>query len=497
SSVTLAIIEFEGANHSMYVISFKKWRYAGWTPSTIGVYPYKIWFQYDNGLWDHVNESIQVIDSTPPEIYDLVVDSSISEIGDPISISITIVDPSGIKVVLLEFENYNYSMSNIGDNKWQYDSLTPNKTGVYYYKIYIQDNENNWREVVGSFSYFISDSGMSGFIFSPVLLTIIISLVVIFGIVGGVELYQNVQSTPRTVQSNLKKISKYNKQIKANVGPFLDDRTRLKEIAKSAEDIGDYTRAAEIYRKCRMITIKMIKSKNKSEELNLEIFKHLEHEALFIDSIMSITMKCINDIISRHSIENGINYYINPILHTDRSLRPHGLILNETYFLQKRLINPINGEDLIKELDIDPLSMNKIKACQLVFTNSFSIDNLRSIAEKFQMDDVMLFIICLKWPNFQYVRHLELPVDVSINVRKNTRIINTQLFTELMDFNKTYTDKFETILKLNKDRNVTLLNSIFKYRSSFSLKTYDLISDLKRANLIQDDLDEYFNNNID
>ena len=495
SLVKLVLIEFDKTNHSMFSISDKKWRYVDWIPSTIGVFPFIIWFQDNLGKWSYIKDSIQVIDTKPPDFYDLVANTDISEVGEPITISLKIVDPSGIKEVLLEFEYFNYSINYVGNDIWQCNSLIPNKTGEYYYKIYIQDNANNWREIDGSFSILVPDSAQNPFILPPIFFFIISSILVFCSIIGGIELYQKMQSIPKKVQSNLKKVTKYHNQIQSNMLPIFDDRKRLKKNAKIAENVGDYTKAAEIYRTCKKMTSNSIKYNNRSEELNLELYDNLEYEALFIDSIMSITMKCINDLISRHCIENGMKYYCRPILHVDKSRRPDGLILNNAHFLEKRLINPMNGEYLMKELDINPLKMNKIKAYQFIFTNSFSPENLRNIAERFQMEEMMLFITCLEWPLFQYAQRMELPNDTSMQVRKNVRIINYQLFTELMDFNMIYKDKFAKILKLNKTRNLVLLNAMLKNRFMFTFKTCDLISDLKRIKLIQKDLGEYFNTN--
>ncbi|MFX1457602.1 MAG: hypothetical protein ACFFDB_19730, partial [Promethearchaeota archaeon] len=62
--------------------------------------------------------------------------------GSP-TISINCSDLAGIKDVLIECENSNNTMINIGGNTWQYNSWRPKIIGNLTYRIYITDKNNN------------------------------------------------------------------------------------------------------------------------------------------------------------------------------------------------------------------------------------------------------------------------------------------------------------------------------------------------------------------
>jgi hypothetical protein len=88
-------------------------------------------------------------DTTPPTYSGLIESSDPLELGDTEIITINITDPSGINQVKIEFMASNHSMTNIGGDRWQYNSWTPNSVNNYTYKIFMQDNYNNWNTTQG------------------------------------------------------------------------------------------------------------------------------------------------------------------------------------------------------------------------------------------------------------------------------------------------------------------------------------------------------------
>jgi len=87
---------------------------------------------------------------SPPTYSNLTESSDQLELGNTKTIFINVTDLSGIKQVKIEFESSNHSMTNIGGDKWQFDSWIPSITGNYPYKIYMEDNCGIWSSVSNS-----------------------------------------------------------------------------------------------------------------------------------------------------------------------------------------------------------------------------------------------------------------------------------------------------------------------------------------------------------
>lgn len=150
SDINQVKIEIEELNHSMTFIGGNMWRYDLWIPSATGNNSYTIWAEDLNGNWGNIGDSILVQDTTLPVYSDLIESAKIIELGDSLTISINCTDLAGIKDVLIEYENSNYSMTNIGGYIWQYNSWMPNSIGNYSYRIYITDNHDNINSVYSS-----------------------------------------------------------------------------------------------------------------------------------------------------------------------------------------------------------------------------------------------------------------------------------------------------------------------------------------------------------
>ncbi|MFW9772079.1 MAG: NosD domain-containing protein, partial [Candidatus Thorarchaeota archaeon] len=149
AGINQVLIEFEGSNHSMTYFGGFTWQYNSWIPFSIGIYPYIINIQDGNDNWNSTSGTITVQDLNSPIYWGLVESADPLELGDTEVISINVSDISGINQVLIEFEEANHTMENIGGNTWQYNSWVPLGIGVYPYIIYIQDGNNNWNSTSG------------------------------------------------------------------------------------------------------------------------------------------------------------------------------------------------------------------------------------------------------------------------------------------------------------------------------------------------------------
>jgi hypothetical protein len=173
SGVKQVNIQFEEANHSMMKVGGNTWRYDSWIPSDTGTYSYKIYMEDNKNNWNTVSDSIQVVDpvpdTTPPTYSNLIESADPLELGNTELISIDIFDDSGINQVIIHFEGANHSMMSVGGNTWRYNSWTPSSIGNYPYKIYMEDNKDNWNIVSDSIQVIepVPDTTPPTFIFNP------------------------------------------------------------------------------------------------------------------------------------------------------------------------------------------------------------------------------------------------------------------------------------------------------------------------------------------
>ncbi|MFX0105887.1 MAG: LamG-like jellyroll fold domain-containing protein, partial [Candidatus Hodarchaeota archaeon] len=158
ANINQALIEYEDSdhvrsNHTMTNIVGDIWQHDSWTPGpTVGNWSYTIYVEDNNYNWAFISNSILVQDTTPPIYSDLTESAKIVELGDQLTISINATDLADIKVVSIEFENSNHTMTKLSPDMdiWQYNSWAPTSIGNYTYTIYIKDNNDNLNYVVSS-----------------------------------------------------------------------------------------------------------------------------------------------------------------------------------------------------------------------------------------------------------------------------------------------------------------------------------------------------------
>ena len=151
------LFEIDGYNYTMFNISTNTWQNNTWTPSFTGDYDYTIYMRDVGDNWNTTEGIIQVIDTTLPSYIGPFENPDPLTSGNIENITIIITDLSGIKQVLIEIGAVNYTMRNIaGTDIWCNDSWIPTTTGYHDYKIYMEDNNNNWNSVSGQI-FVISD----------------------------------------------------------------------------------------------------------------------------------------------------------------------------------------------------------------------------------------------------------------------------------------------------------------------------------------------------
>ncbi|MFW9820120.1 MAG: LamG-like jellyroll fold domain-containing protein, partial [Candidatus Thorarchaeota archaeon] len=151
SGINQVRIEFLDANHSMTNIGGDTWQYNSWTPSSVGNYSYDIWMEDNCNNWNSTMGTIKVIDTTPPTYSDLIESADPLQLGQNETITIKVYDSpgSGVNQVLLEYNNLNHSM-NLISGKWVWGKWKPETIEIHPYKIYMQDNEDNWNVTSGT-----------------------------------------------------------------------------------------------------------------------------------------------------------------------------------------------------------------------------------------------------------------------------------------------------------------------------------------------------------
>ena len=178
SGVVLVLFEIENNNYTMVNIGGNTWQNDTWIPFSTGDYDYTIYMKDTNNFLNTTSGSIQVIDTTPPTYSELTESGDPLELGDTEIITIKIIDLSGINQVLIEINGEaNYTMEWIGGNLWRNNSWTPKTKGTQYYRIFMQDNYNNWNSTTGSIEVIESHLPNGGFDFT--------TLLIIIGISGG------------------------------------------------------------------------------------------------------------------------------------------------------------------------------------------------------------------------------------------------------------------------------------------------------------------------
>jgi hypothetical protein len=158
SGISHVLIEIGSVNISMNQIDTNTYQYNTWSPSSVGVKSYTIHANDTNGNWNSLSNSITVEDTKAPKYSDLIESADPLPIGQNETISIKVYDTpgSGVKEVILEYNNINHTMVFMGLDTWSWSNWKPSSTGIFNYIIYMIDNSDNLNTTAGSIEVIIS-----------------------------------------------------------------------------------------------------------------------------------------------------------------------------------------------------------------------------------------------------------------------------------------------------------------------------------------------------
>jgi len=148
SSVSMVLIELEGVNYTMINTVGNTYEY-NWTRSWVGIVIYTIYANDTENYWNQLTGSFDIVDTTSPTFTVPIESQDVLELGDIEIIAINATDLTGIKQVKIELEGHNFTMDDLGGDTWQYDFWIPTSTGLHFYTIFIEDNNNNWDFTIG------------------------------------------------------------------------------------------------------------------------------------------------------------------------------------------------------------------------------------------------------------------------------------------------------------------------------------------------------------
>ncbi|MFX1281402.1 MAG: DUF2341 domain-containing protein [Promethearchaeota archaeon] len=260
-----------------------------------------------------------------------------------------------------------------------------------------------------------------------------------------------------------------------------EKRTLLDTEAKEALKVYDYLKAAGIYQQCAEISQQLYKKGDKIEEHRYKNFKDLEVEARSNAEAIPLRNACINKILTKFFDENGIKYYSNPQIYPENQDTINGLILNDNNMLENRFTKLDDSSNLAKELHTDHTNLENISAIQILFVIDLSIDAVIDYCQKYQNPDMILYIVGIEWPAYNYEDAINLPKDSKIKYPENINIINVNLFYRIFLLSEQYQKEFQNILNLDND-----LNALKELYESIRIALHDtneLKEELKQKGL--------------
>jgi len=150
SGISYVLIELGGVNYTMVNIGGTSWEYSNWSPISPGLKSYVIHANDTNNNLVSLYDNITVIDTTDPILFNIIKSAESIFLGESISVQVDITDLSDINNVLIEFENSNYTMTNVIGDTWSIDNWIPSNTGILSFTIYARDAVGNWNWISDS-----------------------------------------------------------------------------------------------------------------------------------------------------------------------------------------------------------------------------------------------------------------------------------------------------------------------------------------------------------
>jgi hypothetical protein len=209
------------------------------------------------------------------------------------------------------------------------------------------------------------------------------------------------------------------------------------------------------------------------------------------------THNCVIDELTRFFEQNhDTRFYSEPKIYPGYPNKAaDGLILNDEEFLQKRLQDPNNINDISKIIhDIPSNSLkdqfDNIKAIQFDFTNNIIDENIIEKSLKYQNPDTMLYIVGTKWYPYDSVKNL--PKHEGILYPNNIKVISHDLFAEFIGLKTDALENYEHIIDLNYNGDISTLKRIHESNQVGWNNSGALRKDLLEKKLIRKSIHEYF-----
>ncbi|MFX1590937.1 MAG: hypothetical protein ACFFC1_22610 [Promethearchaeota archaeon] len=257
-----------------------------------------------------------------------------------------------------------------------------------------------------------------------------------------------------------------------------EKRTLLETKAKSAIKAYNYIKAAEMYEECVKISYQLYKEGDKIEEHKYKNYKRLELEARSNAEAIPLVSACINNRLTRFFNENGIKYYSNPQIYPENHDTINGLILNDKQFLKNRFTELDDSSDLVKVLNLDPTNLEHINAIQILYAIDLSAETIIDYCQKFQNPEMILHIVGIEWPAYNYVEKINLPTDQKIKYPENIFITNLNLFFRIFLIPEQYQKELHKIFSLKHD--LAQLKDLFESTKIALHGTDELKDELKQ-----------------
>ncbi|MFX0026662.1 MAG: hypothetical protein ACFE8M_09610 [Candidatus Hermodarchaeota archaeon] len=149
--VSTVLIKLENINYTMIYVINHTYKIT-WTKNSVGIVIFTIYANDTENNWNSLTSSFDIIDTTKPAFVSLTESQDLLELGETVTISVNATDLAGIKQAKIAYAGHNYTMWNIplGGETWLYDIWTPQKTGIHFYTIWIEDKNNNWNFTIGN-----------------------------------------------------------------------------------------------------------------------------------------------------------------------------------------------------------------------------------------------------------------------------------------------------------------------------------------------------------
>ena len=209
-----------------------------------------------------------------------------------------------------------------------------------------------------------------------------------------------------------------------------------------------------------------------------------------LDSRNSLVSECIGKIVSKYGDEIGVKYYSNPKIYPHSQKCTDCLILNEDELLYKRLTGSKFGISLAHELKIHPKSIKNVKALQIIYTNDISERIIINMSENFQLPEVILLIVGLTWPRYQYERTFDFHDSKSYDGM--IKIINHELFAGLLELGDKQKKQIERMIRFFNESNVDSLKEFSGSNATHIYNSSDLKGHLLSKGLISETFQDFF-----